>query len=189
LLLALSNLFANPHAAANESALPRIGAAPEFALTTQDEQPLTLRDLHGKVVAVTFIFTQCQDTCPVLTAKLVGVQRKLAATIGDDIRFVAISLTPKHDTPQVLKRYALAHGADLTRWSFLTGDARQIRGLTKQFGVFVKTKQKSNDVDHGFLTSIIDRSGVIRVQYMGVRFKPDEFIADLESLAQEPSGP
>ena len=41
-------------------------------------------------------------------------------------------------------------------------------------------------MDHTFLTSIIDRRGILRVQYLGVRFDPDEFRRDLLSLIQEP---
>ena len=171
------------------SLLPRIGPAPSFMLTTQDNAQLKLTDLRGKVVAVTFIFTTCKDTCPVLTAKLVGVQRKLAADISPNIAFVAISLTPKHDTPDLLKVYADAHNADLSRWSFVTGDAKQIQALAKQYGVFVKTKKSADDVDHGFLTSIIDRAGIIRVQYMGVRFEPNELLADLQALVKKVASP
>lgn len=171
------------------SLLPRIDPAPSFMLTTQDNAQLKLTDLRGKVVAVTFIFTTCKDTCPVLTAKLVGVQRKLAGDISPNIAFVAISLTPKHDTPDVLKVYADAHNADLSRWSFVTGDAKQIQALAKQYGVFVKTKKSADDVDHGFLTSIIDRAGIIRVQYMGVRFEPNELLADLQALVKEVASP
>ncbi len=186
LLLCIGGKFV---VSANDSRLPRIGPAPNFHLTTQDKSQLKLSDLNGKVVAVTFIFTTCQDTCPVLTAKLVSVQRKLAADISPNVAFVAISLTPKHDTPDVLKAYANAHNADLSRWSFLTGDAKQIHALAKQYGVFVKAKKTADDVDHGFLTSIIDRAGVIRVQYMGVRFEPNELLADLQSLVREPAAP
>ena len=174
---------------ANDSPLPQIGPAPDFFLTTQDNTQLKLTDLRGKVVAVTFIFTTCRDTCPVLTAKLVGVQRKLAADISPNVAFVAISLTPKHDTPDVLKAYAKAHNADLSRWAFLTGDIKQIQALAKQYGVFVKAKKTAADVDHGFLTSIIDRTGVIRVQYMGVRFETNELFADLQALVKEAASP
>ena len=174
---------------ANDSPLPRIGTAPDFSLTTQDRTLLKSTDLRGKVTAVTFIFTTCQDTCPVLTAKLVGVQKKLSAEADSQVQFVAISLTPKHDTPEVLKAYANAHGADLKRWSFLTGDEKQIHALAKQFGVFVKKKKSDDDVDHGFLTSIIDRGGMIRVQYMGVRFEPNELLADLQALVKEVASP
>jgi len=47
-------------------------------------------------------------------------------------------------------------------------------------------KSANGDVDHTFLTSTIDRRGILRVQYLGVRFDPNEFRRDLLSLRQEP---
>jgi protein SCO1/2 len=41
------------------------------------------------------------------------------------------------------------------------------------------------DVDHTFLTSLVDRSGMLRVQYLGVRFDPDELLRDIQSLLRE----
>jgi protein SCO1/2 len=169
--------------------LPRIGPAPTFALTSQDGRPLSLPQLRGKVVAVTFMFTGCGDTCPVLTAKLVSIQRQLKAAEAGGVHFVAITLTPETDTPDVLKRYAQLHGADMTRWSFLTGDWDRIHELARQYGVYVKKQSGKSAVDHAFLTSIVDHRGTIRVQYMGVRFKPEEFIADLRGLLREAGSP
>ena len=40
-------------------------------------------------------------------------------------------------------------------------------------------------IDHTFLTSLVDRAGSLRVQYMGVRFDPDEMLRDLRSLLRE----
>jgi protein SCO1/2 len=40
-------------------------------------------------------------------------------------------------------------------------------------------------VDHSFLTSLVDRAGTLRVQYIGTRFDPDEMLADLQALARE----
>jgi protein SCO1/2 len=40
-------------------------------------------------------------------------------------------------------------------------------------------------VDHTTLTSIIDPRGILRVQYLGVRFDAEEFRRDLLSLADE----
>jgi protein SCO1/2 len=169
--------------------LPHIGPAPPFALTTQDNRPLALSHLRGKVVAITFLFTGCGDTCPILTAKLVGIQRQLEAAEASGVRFVAITLTPETDTPEVLRRYAQLHGADLTRWSFLTGDWDHIHALARQYGVYAKKQAGKNAVDHAFLTSIVDRRGVIRVQYMGVRFKPEELLSDLRGLLGEAGTP
>jgi protein SCO1 len=169
--------------------LPLIGAAPEFSLKTQDEQSLNLRALRGKVFALTFIFTQCSSTCPILTAKLVDVQRKLAVGSDRDIHFVAITLTPLHDSPRELKRYAQAFGADPARWSLLTGDEQQIHRLARQYGVWLKKRGGSSDIDHAFLTSLIDRRGMIRVQYIGTRFDSDELLADLRLLNNEARAP
>jgi protein SCO1 len=188
-MLIVATLLCCNGTVAGASPLPRIGPAPSFSLTTQDKQRLKLSDLRGKVVAVTFIFTACKDTCPVLTAKLVNVQRKLAAENDRRVAFVAITLTPQDDTPEVLKAYANAHGADLSRWAFLTGEAEQIGALARQYGVYVKREAAGNEVDHGFLTSLVDRKGVIRVQYMGVRFEMEEMLADLRALTREAASP
>ena len=59
-----------------------IGPAPPFALTSQDGKPVTLAELRGKVVAVTFIYTGCPDICPLLTEKMAQVQDELGANFG-----------------------------------------------------------------------------------------------------------
>jgi protein SCO1 len=175
------------HAGQGET-LPRIGPAPEFTLTTQDGQRLSLQELRGKVVAVTFIYTSCADTCPLLTAKIVRLQSRFGADFGTRVFFVAVTVDPQRDTPEVLKRYAQAHGADLAGWAFLTGTAADIRQVAQRYGIYTK-KTPLGDVDHTFLTSLIDQSGTLRVQYLGVRFDPDELLRDLQALVQEEARP
>ena len=63
------------HQPGRDARLPTIGAAPPFSLTTADGGRLALADMRGKVVAVTFIYATCTDTCPLLTAKLAGLGR------------------------------------------------------------------------------------------------------------------
>jgi protein SCO1/2 len=167
--------------------LSKIGPAPEFTLTTQDNARLSLRDLRGKVVAVTFIYASCADTCPLLTAKLAGLQAKLGTDFGPKVSFASITVDPERDTPEVLKRYAQAHGAKPAGWAFLTGTPVEIGDVEKKYGIFAK-KNPRGDVDHTFLTSLIDRDGVLRVQYLGVRFDPGELLADVRSLLREAGG-
>ena len=169
-------------------ALPRIGPAPEFTLTTQEGTQLSLQELRGKVVAVTFMYTSCGDTCPLLTARMVQLQSRLGADFGARVFFVAITVDPEQDTPEVLKRYAQTHGADLTGWAFLTGAPAEIRQVARQYGIYSK-KTRLGQVDHTFLTSLIDHRGILRVQYLGVRFDPEEMLRDLQSLVQEEARP
>lgn len=172
------------HDAGKTARLSKIGPAPEFALTTQDGARLALKDLRGRVVAVTFIYTGCADTCPLLTAKLAALQSKLGSDFGPKVFFASVTVDPERDTPEILKRYARTHGANPAGWAFLTGTLAEIRDVEKRYGIFVR-KSERGDVDHTFLTSVIDRDGILRVQYLGVRFNPDELLGDLKSLLRE----
>ena len=166
-----------------ETKLPKIGPAPEFTLTTQDGKRLSLHDLRGRVTVVTFIFTTCSDTCPILTAKLVGIQRKLAPT-HPKLTFAAITVDPLNDTPAVLKKYGEAHSADPAYFVFLTGPYQEIEEVTRRYAIYWK-KNPAGGVEHTFLTSIIDAGGTLRVQYLGSRFDPKEFMSDVQSLLAE----
>jgi protein SCO1/2 len=173
-----------PRYASQEQRLPKIAPAPGFTLTSQDGAQVALADFRGKVVAVTFIYTLCTDTCPVLTPMMSFVQDRLGRDFGEKIVFVSITVDPERDTPEVLKEYAQAFGADLGGWAFLTGSPATIREVTRGYGVFA-AKNANGNVDHSFLTSIVDPHGILRVQYLGVRFDPEEFRRDLLSLVKE----
>ena len=183
-VLAPCAAYAWGHEVKVNARLPIIGAAPEFALTTQAGERLSLADLRGKVLAVTFIYATCKDTCPLLTAKMVMQQQKLGADFGPRVRFVAITVEPEVDTPAVLKSYAEMHGANLAGWSFLTGSVADIRDVVLRYGAFAK-RLKPGNVDHLFLTSLIDRKGMLRVQYLGYRFDPEEMLRDVRGLLRE----
>jgi protein SCO1/2 len=164
--------------------LPKIKPAPEFTLTKQDGKRLALKELRGKVLAVTFIFASCADTCPLLTAKMAGIQDRLGSAFGEKVYFVSITVDPERDTPEVLKRYAEAYKVNPAGWAFLTGTPAEISDVTKRYGIYSK-KTSRGDVDHTFLTSLVDQNGTLRVQYMGVQFNPDEMLRDLQSLMKE----
>jgi protein SCO1 len=183
-LLSIGVPQAHARQSIEDSPLSKIGPAPDFTLTNQDGKPLSLSALRGKVVAVTFIFTGCGNTCPLLTAKMVSMQRSLGADFGRKVFFAAITVDPLADTPEVLKRYANAHGADLGGWAFLTGTPAQVSDVAHRYGVYYK-RQPGDDIDHTFLTSVIDPGGTLRVQYLGVRFDPEEFLQDIRSLLRE----
>ena len=185
LLLAL--LFAPALAlalAAGATRLPVIGPAPAFALISSQGQRVALADLHGKVLALTFVFTTCSSSCPILTAKMVEVGRSLGSDFGPRVAFVAISVDPLNDTPARLRDYAAAHRADVPGWFFLTGAPSEVGEVVRRYGAYAR-KTEAGSVDHLFLTSLIDRAGMLRVQYLGVRFDPREMQRDLQLLLRE----
>jgi protein SCO1 len=175
------------YAEAADTALPTIGPAPAFELTAQDGRTLALADLRGKVVVVDFIFTSCTDECPLQTEKLASLQPALGGDFGPRVVFVSISIDPERDTPQVLAAYAARHRAKPQAWSFLTGRPEQIRGIRRSYGV-VSMRDRPGAPSHNALTSLVDASGALRVQYAGVRYQPRELLGDIRSLLLERGG-
>jgi protein SCO1/2 len=141
--------------------------------------------LRGKVVAVTFIYTWCPDVCPMLTDKMARVQDELGSDFGSKVAFVSITVDPERDTPDALKEYAASFDADLAGWSFLTGSLATVREVARQYGVAV-APAADGQVDHTLLTTLVDRRGTMRVQYLGYRFDEEEFRHDLLDLVNEP---
>lgn len=168
---------------ASAESLPKIGPAPGFSLVNQNGETFMFKQLHGKVAVVTFIFTSCSNSCPLLTAKLVQVNRMLGSD-APNVTFVAITVDPINDSPEVLKRYAKLYSAPDEQFTFLTGDFDEIQEVVRNYGAYFNTRGE-RDVDHTFLTSIVDQSGTLRVQYLGWRFDPKEFVSDLKSLVHE----
>lgn len=98
---------------------PTLHEVPDFRALDQAGQPFTLADLDGKVWIANFVFTDCPSVCPMLTAQMSNLQRRLQPQ-APELRYVSISVDPQRDTPAVLAEYAARHDADLTRWRFLT---------------------------------------------------------------------
>jgi protein SCO1 len=176
---------AHEAADANQQRLPALGTAPDFALISQDGVEVTLEELRGKVVAVAFIYTSCPDVCPMLTDRMARVQDALGPDFGTKVAFLSITIDPAHDTPAVLKEYAASFDADPAGWSFLTGDPAAVGAVARGYGVVVLPAAE-DAVDHNTLTTLIDRHGTMRVQYIGSRFDPEEFRHDLVDLVNEP---
>lgn len=122
---------------------------PNVQLITQDGASVRFYDdlLKGKAVAIDFIYTTCQDECPLETARMVQVQRLLGDRIGKDLFFYSITVDPRRDTPEVLKEYAHKFGVG-PGWLFLTGEENDIRQIAKKLGITYSRNPTSSD-GHG----------------------------------------
>jgi protein SCO1/2 len=109
-----------------KSDLERLGTLAEFALQNQDGKPYGTAQLRGQVWVASFFFTRCPTVCPRLMAALRELQQA-AQQAKTRLRIVSFSVDAEHDTPAVLKQYAGGQHADLSSWTFLTGDAQLIQ--------------------------------------------------------------
>jgi len=112
------------------------GYFPNVPLVTQDGKTVRFYDdlLKGKSVALNIMYTSCTNECPLETARLVQLQRLLGERMGKDVFFYSISIDPEHDKPEVLKAYMDKFGVG-PGWTFLTGNAADIRAVTKKLGL------------------------------------------------------
>jgi cytochrome oxidase Cu insertion factor (SCO1/SenC/PrrC family) len=97
--------------------------------------------LKDKVVLINFVFTQCGDTCPLITARLVQVKKELGEAFGRDVRFISVSVDPEHDRPQDLVRFAKKFDAMHPEWWFLTGDKANVDLVLKKLGAFTAERE------------------------------------------------
>ena len=92
--------------------------------------------LKDKVVLINFVFTQCGEACPLITAKLVHAKKDLGDLFGREVRFVSISIDPQHDRPQDLAKFAKKFDAVHPEWLFLTGEPANVEAVTKKLGAW-----------------------------------------------------
>ena len=139
--------------------LPVIRAVPDFTLTDQDGKIVTKDDLRGKIWIADFIFTRCQGPCPLMTARMLEMQRALVK--APEIKLVSVTVDPAYDTPEVLKAYAAANKADPQRWKFLTGDKAVIEKLVTE-GFMQHLAEENGEPVHGTMFLVVDGNGMVR---------------------------
>jgi protein SCO1 len=117
-----------PHQTADQ--LEAIATLRDFSLTEASGRTVSRADLAGHPWVANLIFTRCAGQCPAITAEMARLV-KVSADVPD-VRFVSLSCDPENDTPAVLSEYATRHGADRSRWLFLTGEKEPVRKLINE---------------------------------------------------------
>ncbi len=102
---------------------------PDFALTDQNNTPITHEVLEGQYTVVDFFFTSCPLYCPGMTGAMRYVQDQ---TPGHPVRFLSISIDGHLDTPAVIDDYAKRYNADPDRWIFATGDPDAVHDIVME---------------------------------------------------------
>jgi protein SCO1 len=110
--------------------LQRYGSVPQFSLVERSGKTTTLADVRGSIWIADFIYTTCQDTCPMQTAEMAQLQEQWKDRA--ELKLVSFSVDPEKDTTAVLSRYADRYKADAQRWLFLTGAKEEIGRLVQE---------------------------------------------------------
>jgi protein SCO1 len=116
-------------------------AIPDVGLVNQDGQHVRFRSdlVHGKIVAVNFIFTSCKGICPPMSANFAKLQERLGDRVGNGVELISVSVDPQIDTPERLHAWRKSFGGG-QGWTLLTGKKQDVDFVLKELQVFAADK-------------------------------------------------
>ncbi len=162
-------------------------AVPNAPFVDQNGRKRHFADFKGSPLAITFIYTKCPlpTFCPLMDRHFASIQKSLQEDPAlKKVRLLTVSFDPLTDTPPVLKAHAEQLGADLKRWTFLTGDRDEIDRFAARFGVSVsRALNDPRDITHNLRTAIVDAEGKLVKVYTGNEWTPSEVLHDLRGVA------
>ena len=145
-------------------------SVPDFTLTDQKGQSISLSQFSGKVVALTFVYTRCPfpNYCFRLTNNFGQLQKRFADRMGNDLVLLTIVIDPANDRPAALENYGETWKADSKGWHFLTGPISQIQAVCRGFDMNFYPDEAL--LVHSFHTVLIDRQTQLAANLEGNDF-------------------
>ena len=143
------------------SNLPLISKVPEFQLDNFDGTSFTEKKLDNKITVASFIFTQCDGACPIMSTNIGILQKRFSDS--DKLQFISITTDPDYDSKSVLKDFSEKYSAK-DNWFFLRGDIDDVIVLARD-GFFLSADLLP--VGHSTRLVLIDHNRNIRKYYEG----------------------
>jgi protein SCO1/2 len=150
--------------------------APDFTLRNQDGETISMRDFRGQPVIVTFLYTHCEDTCPVQAQTIRGALDDL----GEDVPAIAIAVDPPRDTPESARAF-LSEQRALGRIDFVLGSRAELKPLWDDYFIRPQTVTE----EHNARFTLVDERGFQRVGYPGFEATSERIAHDIRLLQAE----
>lgn len=164
----------------------RVSVEPyDFELVNDREEIIHLSDLQGRVVLLTSFYTSCAETCPLIVQQVKSVLDSLSASERADVSFVAITMMPEKDTPDLLHKVAGFYRMDAYNYDFLTGEPEYVNSVLDKLGFARRFNEETGMIDHANLFLVLDRSGKIAFRFTLGEQQQDWMTQALRLLVQE----
>lgn len=161
---------------------PSSQPAVNFALTDQTGKTVSLAQYRGQVVMLTFVYSTCADTCPVVVSQMRGALNELSKRVPA----LAVTVDPKQDTPANVSAFLIKEDM-LGQMQYLVGSRHELEPIWRFFGIQPQLAVNSSKSDHSILVELLDKTGKPRVGYTDVtQMDPDAIAADIRTLQAEP---
>jgi cytochrome oxidase Cu insertion factor (SCO1/SenC/PrrC family) len=137
--------------------------APGFALTDQYGRTVTLADLHGKVVLLSFFDPVCTGGCPI--AREFSQAALLLGPNTHQVELVGIVLSPAYRSVHALQAFDRQEGLSrVPDWLYLTGPPAQLQRLWHEYGITAQDLAGAATW-HADPAYVIDPAGYVRERY------------------------
>lgn len=156
--------------------------APNFHLTDQYGQRISLSQFRGKVVVLTFLYTHCPDACPLTAEKLHNTQVQLGSNTSNVV-MLAVSVDPEGDTPATAVSFSQQHKLS-TNWHYLLGSHEELAPVWNSYSIYSPPVTSSSTVKHTSAVYVIDDEGHERI-FFDNDFTPTQLTHDLKVLLKE----
>lgn len=159
---------------------PPEARAPDFRLRDEEGRTVTMRQFRGEPVIVTFLYSTCEDTCPLTAQQIRGALDDLDAEGIKAPPVIAISVDPPGDTPLHVDRFLVKQGL-AGRMRYLTGTRAQLEPVWRAYGI----RPQGEGFEHTASTVIVDGDGRQRLGYLTEHLTPEALVADLRALSDD----
>ncbi len=133
--------------------------APQFALTDQHGEPVSLASLRGHTVALTFLDPVCTSDCPLIAQEFRQADQRLGDQ-GRQVVFVAIVANPIYRSVSFTNAFDRQESLNgLPNWYYLTGSVPALQRVWNSYGILVNTVGAGAMVAHSDLAFVIDSVG------------------------------
>jgi cytochrome oxidase Cu insertion factor (SCO1/SenC/PrrC family) len=165
MVAAATNSVADPlltEAINGNPAFTNLPAAP-FKLVNLHGSSVSLGDLRGKVVALTFLDPVCTTDCPLIAQEFAQADQMLGA-LASRADFVAIVANPIYRSLAATAAFTRTEGlARVKNWLFLTGSLSALKRVWNAYGIAVAVEPAGAMVAHSEIAYLIDQKGRVRV--------------------------
>jgi protein SCO1/2 len=155
------------------AARPPGAKVPQFRLRDQDGRAVTPALHAGKPAIYAFIYSHCDDVCPVEVQQIRGAMDQL----GRDVPVIGISVDPRGDTRNSARAFLIKQHMT-GRMRFALGSERELRPIWRAFGVAPQTERE----DHSASVVLVDRRGFQKIGYAFSFLRVDGLEADLRRI-------
>ena len=168
---------------------------PDFKLINQDGKQISLHQYRGQTLLLTMIYTRCPfpDFCPRISHQFSAIDRQLRANSAryGKTHLLSISFDPAHDTPKVLRAYAISPAGGknqdpgFAHWEFSAIPSAELSQVADYFALTYK--EEGGLITHSLSTAVISPDGKIFKWYPGADWQPSDVLEDIAAASHSSS--